>query len=115
MTQDTVRQIEEGIQRDKQHIELDKALQRLESNRDFKLIIREGYLEKEAIRLVHLKGDPAMGTPDRQLSVVSQIDAIGRLAEYLRGVMRNASLALKSIESAEAVRDELLAEEQQRG
>lgn len=115
MTSDPVRQIEESIKRDKEHVELDKALERLEANRDFKTVIIEGYLEKEAIRLVHLKSAPAMQTPERQASVVAQIDAIGGLMQYFRVVGNNAAVALKSIESAEAERDELIAEEAARG
>jgi hypothetical protein len=113
--QDTVRLIEEGIQRDKKYVELDKALERLESNRDFQAVIHKGYLEQEAIRLVHLKAEPAMQTPERQASVLSQIDAIGGLIQYLRVVSHNAQVATKSIESAEAERDELIAEEAARG
>ena len=111
MTQTTVRQIEESIQNAKQHIELDKALERLESNKDFKLVISEGYLEKESIRLVHLKADPAMQTAERQASVVTQIDAIGGLLQYFRTVSQTAALAAKSIDSDEETLAELAAEE----
>jgi hypothetical protein len=115
MSKDTVREIDASIERDKKHIELDKALERLESNRDFKAVIIDGYLEKEAIRLVHLKSDPAMATPERQAAIVSQIDAIGGLLQYFRVISRNAAVAVKAIESAEAEREEILAEEQANG
>lgn len=115
MTQDTVRQIEASISSAKQHVELDKALERLESNRDFKAVITEGYLEKEAVRLVHLKSDPQMQTPDRQAAVSAQIDSIGGLVQYFRTVSQLAKLAVKSIAADESERDELLAEELQRG
>ena len=115
MTQDTVQQIEAAIQHDKKTVELDNALQRLESNRDFNLVITEGYLKKEAIRLVHLKADPAFDTPARQAAVMTQIDAIGGLLQYFRTVSFNASIAAKSIAAGEAEREELIAEEAQRG
>lgn len=111
MTNETVQRIEENIAHAKSFVELDKALQRLIENRDFRLVIKEGYLEKEAIRLVHLRGDPAFQTPERQAAVLGQIDAIGQLLGYFRTISFNASSALKSIEADEAARDEILAEE----
>ena len=115
MTQVTVQEIEQSIQAERQHIELDKALERLESNRDFNTVITEGYLAKEAIRLVHLKADPQMQRPEKQVSIAAQIDAIGHLAQYFRTVGQLARMAVKSIETSEAVREEMLAEENERG
>jgi hypothetical protein len=113
MTTDTVQRIEANIARAKEIVELDKALQRLTENRDFRKVIKEGYLEREAIRLVHLRGDPAFQTPERQAAVLGQIDAIGQVLSYFRTVSFNASIAEKAIESDEATRDEILAEELQ--
>ena len=111
MSNDTVQQIEESIRQSKETIEFDKALQRLTLNKDFNLVIKDGYLKDEAIRLVHLKADPSMQTPERQAAIVRDLDAIGGLLSYFRTVGANAVLALKSIEMAEATRDELLGEE----
>lgn len=115
MTQDIVRQIEESIQHEKQFIELDKALDRLEANRDFKAVVIDGYLEKEAIRLVHLKADPAMEKPEKQASILAQIDAISHLLQYFRLVGTRAAMATKNIASAEIERDALIAGEDQHG
>lgn len=111
MSKTQVQAIEKNIELSKQFIELDKALERLEANKDFLKVIKEGYLEKEAIRLVHLKADPAMQTPDRQLSISKSIDGIGNLLDYFRTVSFTAAQALKAIEADEFERDELLAEE----
>ena len=111
MTRDTVRKIEENIQRAKQIVELDKALDRLESNKDFKTVVIDGYIHAEAVRLVHLKSDPNMQTPERQASIMTSIDAIGGLLQYFRTISHNAAIAVKAIEADEAERDELLAEE----
>ena len=115
MTLHTVQQIQANIDRAQEIIKLDKALERLESNQDFKAVIIDGYLEKEAVRLVHLKSDPAMQNPSSQASVTAQIDAIGGLVQYFRTVGQLASIAAKSIAADETERDELLAEELQRG
>jgi hypothetical protein len=108
MTQDTVQLIEESIQRNRQLIEMDKALERLESNKDFKLLIIDGYLRDEAVRLVHLKCDPGVQAPEKQASILAQINAISALVQHFRAVGQMAAMAAKAIESDEAERDELL-------
>lgn len=113
MSNDTVQQIERNIRRNKEFVALDKAMQRLEHNADFNLVIRDGYLKQEAVRLVHLRGDPAFQTPERQASILAQIDAIANLLQYFRVVEHQGNLALKAIEADEATREELLAEELQ--
>lgn len=90
-------------------VELAKSLDRLESNRDFRKIVTDGYFAQEAIRLVHLKADPAMQTPDKQASVLRQIDAIGILSDYLRTIRLQGETARKGVEDAETDRAELLA------
>jgi len=107
----TVQQIEANITRAKETIEFHKTLVRLEENRDFRKLIKDGYLKQEAIRLVHLKADPAYQTADRQAAIDKDIHAIGGLLQFFRTVEHNASVAEKSIEMDEFARDELLAEE----
>jgi hypothetical protein len=110
MTQDIVHSIEENIRNAKEIVDLGNALERLVGNRDFRALIKDGYMAKEAIRLVHLRADPAFQTPERQAAVLAQIDAIGQLGSYFQTVKHNAQIAVKSIESDEATRDEILAE-----
>ena len=111
MTTDTVQILEANIQRAKEFQELGKALDRLEDNRDFKLLIVDGYIKNEAVRLVHLKADPAFQTVDKQKSIDKDIEAIGGLLSYFRKVDHQAEQAVKAIEADEAARDEILAEE----
>lgn len=111
MTQDTVQQIEENIREAKKLVELDVALERLEKNQDFKKVIVDGYLTAEAVRLVHAKADPQFQTPERQAFFLAQIDAIGGLLNYFRGVSHQASNARKAIEADEAAIEEIHAEE----
>ena len=106
-----VQRIEQNIRQAKEIVEFDKALQRLTENRDFQKVIQEGYFKAEAIRLVHLKADPSMQTPERQASVIAQMDAIGGLVSYLRTVSAAASMAMKAVESDEATLEEIAAEE----
>lgn len=111
MSQNTVRQLEENIRHAKEIVDLQTSLERLSENRDFKRVITKGYFIDEAVRLVHLKADPAMQTPERQASLISQIDAIGGLLSFFRTVEFNANQALKAVEADEATIEEMAAEE----
>lgn len=106
-----VRELEQNIKEARKIVDLHASLVRLGSNRDFNKVITNGYFEAEAIRLVHLKADPSMQTPDRQATIVAQIDAIGALSTYFRTLKHNAQVAAKAIESDEATIEEINAEE----
>ena len=103
-------QIESNLKRNAVVTELGNALARLKGNRDFKKVILEGFFEDEAIRLVHLKADPNMQGSDSQKAILTQMDAIGALRQYLETLAQLAGMAQKSIEADEQTRDELLAE-----
>lgn len=111
MTNPTIEAIEQNIKELKKFVEAGEALERLQGNRDFKLLVTEGYFKDEAIRLVHLKADPNFQTPDRQQTIVSQMDAIGALSHYFNTVFQKASMADKAIEADEETRDEMLNED----
>lgn len=107
---DTVQAIEKEIQHSKELVELGKGLERLRSNRDFKKIIVEGYLEQECIRLVLLKADQNMQSTEKQASIVKQMDAIGALHQYFQTVLVKASIAEKSLVADEQERELLIVE-----
>lgn len=111
MNNNTVQAIEENIRQAKLIAGKGEALERLRQNRDFKAVILDGYFKEEAIRLVHLKADPSMQSPDMQKSIVAQMDAIGSLNQYFTAVVQQGSIALKAISADEETRDEILAEE----
>ena len=113
MSKDTLQSIEESIRAGKALVDMNTALERLQSNRDFRKVILEGYFQAEAVRLVHLKADPAFQTTERQAQIVGQIDAIGGLHSYFTTVKALASIAAKEVAENEATREELLAEEVQ--
>lgn len=111
MNNKTVQAIEENIRQAKLIAGKGEALERLRQNRDFKAVILDGYFKEEAIRLVHLKADPSMQSPDMQKSIIAQMDAIGSLNQYFTAVVQQGSIALKAISADEETRDEILAEE----
>jgi len=113
MSNDTVQEIERNIKQAKSLVEVGESLERLRLNKDFKKVILEGFFEKEAIRLVHLKADQNMQTPDIQRSILGQIDAIGVLHQFFQTTLFKANQANKAIAADEETRDEILAEELQ--
>lgn len=110
MSATELQQLENSIKQSDVFISLGNCLERLQNNRDFIKVIKEGYFEKEAIRLVHLKADPSMQSEESQKSVISQMDAIGNLAQYFATLQFKVGMAHKAKASDEAMRDELLAE-----
>ena len=110
MSSEQLQAIENNIKQSQKIADLGASLERLRSNRDFKRVILEGYFEEEAIRLVHLKADANMQTPESQQAITQQMDSIGSLSQYFRTLDLRASMAGKAIASDEAMRDELLAE-----
>lgn len=105
--EDQIQEIEQNIKESRKTVDFGDALVRLHSNRDFKRVIVEGFFAEEAIRLVHLKSDANMQTPEKQQSILSQIDAIGSLKQYFKTAMFKADLARKSIAFDEQTREEL--------
>jgi hypothetical protein len=102
MSNEQIKALQDSIVSSRQNVDMADALRRLQSNRDFKKVIQEGYFEKEAIRLVHLKADPAMQTPDKQASILRDIDAIGTLHSYFALILRFGDMSKKDIAEAEA-------------
>ena len=105
-----LQEIEANLQTSQETVALGKALGRLMMSRDFQLVILKGYLEKEAVRLVHLKATPSMQGEAEQKGILSQLDSVGCLQQYLFGIQASVEVALKVIETAESTREDLLAE-----
>jgi hypothetical protein len=101
-------QVERDIAARKRDIELAESLKRLESNRDFKKIIGELYLNQEAIRLVHAKADPALQLDKHQSNIIRDIDAIGSFAGFLSTIHINGRRASEGLKDDEATRTELM-------
>lgn len=71
----------------KQLIKKLDALRSLQKNPAFKTIVEDGYFTEEAVRLVMVKGDVEFQTPEKQASVLRDIDGISCFNEYLRNLM----------------------------
>ncbi len=88
-----------------EEVKMAEALKRLRNNSDFKLIIGEGFFEKDAIRCVALKAQVAMRNPALQLSISNRIDAIGELNVYLQNIDVLGNAAVAAIHEAENLPD----------
>lgn len=110
MQSNQIEEIEINITRAKEIISKGDSLERLLNNRDFKKVVIEGYFEKEAIRLVHLKSDYNSQTPDAQADIDNDIMAVGRLSKYFNEVFRQAELSRKAVAEDEETREDLLSE-----
>lgn len=104
-------EIEIGIQEARQAVALGRSFTKLLENKDFASLIMEGYFKDEAIRLVHLRGDPSMRSDADQASIVTSIDAIGNLAQYFRKIEMFADMANSAIQDGEQALEEINAEE----
>ena len=110
MSNDAIQEIELSIKEAQKMVDLGSAVQRLANNRDFKKVVMEMYFEKEAVRLVHLKANPAMQDKDRQDAIVKEMDAIGSFYQFLRTLEIQADMARRAVEDGETLREEILAE-----
>jgi hypothetical protein len=95
----------------KQFAEFGQAIERLKVNRDFQKVVLEGYFREEAIRLVNAKASPECESPDKQRSIVTQIDAIGCFHGYLNTKLRLADIGAKQVAECEAAIEEIEAAE----
>lgn len=111
MSTNQLKEIEDSIKSARKLVELGDTLERLKSNRDFRAIVLEGYFEKEAIRLVQAKSNPALQSAEMQKLILTQIDSIGNLNLFFATIVQQASIARKSIEQDESMLEELANEE----
>jgi len=110
-TQEQIEAIELNIQQAKAMVNRGKALQRLSADRDFKEVIIDGYLNQEAVRLVHARSNPDL-QDEASIKLLTQgMDGIAALLQYFRTMEHNAMLAEKAIEADEEERDALLQED----
>lgn len=79
-----------------------EALTRLQNNADFKLVITDGYMEDEAIRLVHLLGDVRFNSDDKKAAYREDFQermiGIARLSEYFRSIFQLSGQAQRELD-----------------
>lgn len=103
--QNELEKIEKQIFFEKQQVKVYQALQRLDKNKDFQLIVKDGYLRDYALMLIEqrtTRSDGALSRLNRQL------DAIAFLNEYLEVITTQGKAAAETLREAHMEQEELL-------
>lgn len=105
----TVEEYNAMKEEDRDNIILLESLDRLLNNPDFKLVFLEHYMRNEAIRNVHLLGDPTLflNNKDRENireDVKEAMIGISRFSAYLRKIRNTGRMAMERLEQLEAAR-----------
>jgi hypothetical protein len=114
-TEQDIQKVEISLESAQLAVAMAASLEQLMKNRAFKSLIMHHYMEKNAVRLVHLKAAPQSEDPAEQLHIIKEMDAIGTLSTWLNTVRQmgvNATYAIAQDElTLEELRKENLEEE----
>jgi len=103
-------QVELSIEEAQKNIDRMEALERLRKNRDFKLLVEEGYLQDEAARVVLAKAEPGLQGPEQQVMLENMIIAVGYFRQYLNKIYQFGSHSKRAMSEHQDTREELMAE-----
>ena len=110
MSNQQVEQLEVEIDQARSIIALSDDINKLYSNKQFKNVILDQYFREESIRLVALKGDREFQTPERQASVLRQMDGIAGLNAFMHRIMVAADHARDSMAAMQEAQADALKE-----
>jgi hypothetical protein len=109
-TEQQIQQVEVAIEDAKQHVAFGEAMSRLEKNRDFQLVIEQGFLRDEALRLVGLTAEINLA-PAQKESVHASIRGIGEFKAWWRGRKVFADQMADTVVEYEEALDEIRADD----
>lgn len=102
--------IDERIEILKVNIKLGESVEALHENPQFKDVILDGYLDKEADRIFGLLVDPTHQLKrDSMENLIDKLSAIRNLKQFFGTVLINATMAPEEIAGEEEYRKELTA------
>lgn len=104
-----IQQIEVTIEQLKKVADRRKQLLKLESNREFRKIVLDGYFTEEAARLAGISADPAFEKEREQ--IMTEIRAISCLRQFFRNIDRIGAMAEAELEENQEALEELRAVE----
>lgn len=105
-TMSTIQDFEQENISLQEDIKKQEAFARLIQNEDFNLLIGEGYLINEAIRLVHARPGLFGSRVEAVQGVDRKISAIGEFREFLMDIKRKGESAReKLVENYESIRE----------
>jgi len=103
-------QVEIQIETAKSMIAMRDALNKLYKNRQFKVVIEQGYFKDEAARLVMAKSNSAL-SEENQKFIDNMITGVGALANYFEMIARRGAEMEQVLEDSETAQQEMLVEE----
>lgn len=106
-----IRQVEVSIEHAKKAVDMRDALVRLSKNRDFKKVILEGYLEKEAARLALISAHSHPTHVENRDEIILQIQGISCFNQFLQTIEMIGNVMANEIAQNEELLDELRAVE----
>mgnify|MGYP000860084518 CR=1 FL=1 len=105
--------IELTIEEAKKNVERMEALDRLHNSPDFKLVLLEGFLEKEALRLVRAKAFPSIrNDEERQKFINDRLSAIAEIHSWFNQINQEGAASAAAMDDYEQTREEILQEMQ---
>jgi len=105
-----MKKVEITIDQAKKAIDHKSAILRLSQNRDFNMIVNEGYFKQEPRRLVLMLADPMQQEEVAQEAILREMGGISYFHEYLRFLTMAGTQAEGAMASHEATREELVEE-----
>lgn len=103
-------ELEQQVKDNRKLVQLKDMVQRLSGNRDFKALIHDEYLEKEAARLVQLSADPRLDATQRA-DALAMAQATGHFKRFLSVTVQIGFAAEKDITDCEEQMVEIEQEE----
>ncbi|MGL4616519.1 MAG: hypothetical protein ACRCVV_22030 [Shewanella sp.] len=97
-TQELIEECKERINKFQEHIDRLAAFERMADTTEFKAIIEDEYFTKRPVRLVMAKGNPSMESPDKQASLIREMDGIAMLRQYFYLIHTEGAQAAAFIE-----------------
>ena len=105
-----VQKTEQEIASMEQRIKIGQAIERLNSNSDFQLVIVKGFLQDDCLRYLDLSGDSTVSEKAR-LDTLNIAQAGGHFKRYIEAQMTKARDAANRINDQKNFLDQLRAEE----
>jgi len=102
--------IDERIDELKKQIEMHKALERLHENEDFKMVVMDGYFEKESKRIYDMLTIPSNLKREQLDNLMDMMTSIRNFKGYFKTLILNAAMAPEELESEYEYRKQITAD-----
>ncbi len=102
--------IDERVEELKYEIEVGAAIAELHDNPQFKLVIEDGYMEKEAQRILGVLTTPMNLKREKNEDLIAKLESIRHLREFFKTSLIASNTAKENIDEVENDRSKITAE-----